>query len=430
MSDATESRVLGSVLSSKEREAILAESQYIVSHPSFRTSKRCVDLFRYIIACVLQDDPTRLKERTLGIEVFGRNPEYDTNADPIVRMTANEIRKRLAVCYQEGDHSSCVRIYLFPGSYSPQFEFSRGKEPVQTTIEIPQHHDSVWYEAKPEDIASGVDWHDARGRRRLLWACAGLVLCGLMLGGWLFLAPQFSSTQDLVWAPLLQGHQPVMVCVQDQIGLSTLPVNSTWADVIAKILATHEIPASLQSNTQVPTMDFVDAQAASQVVASIDSLHGKAYMRGTSTLTLPDLRRGPDVLIGAFDNPWALILLSGLRYHVLVDPVTQVEWIADARNPADRRFAGSGFIPYANTSVDYALITRVRSPETGTWILAIGGLGLHGTESGSELITDPNLSRELPRMARNTQKNFQIVIETTVINGSTGPPKVVATYFW
>ena len=31
----------------------------------------------------------------IGHEVFGRDPGYDTGQDPVVRMTATEVRKRL-----------------------------------------------------------------------------------------------------------------------------------------------------------------------------------------------------------------------------------------------------------------------------------------------------------------------------------------------
>lgn len=41
----------------------------------------------------------QLKERTIGVEIFGRPSDYETSADPIVRVKATEIRKRLAQHY-------------------------------------------------------------------------------------------------------------------------------------------------------------------------------------------------------------------------------------------------------------------------------------------------------------------------------------------
>src|SRR5215469_15746869 len=78
-----------------QRTAIWAEADRILADPSFRKSRRCVVLFRRLIEHALEGgEENGIKERTLGIDVFGREADYDTNTDPIVRMTANEIRKR------------------------------------------------------------------------------------------------------------------------------------------------------------------------------------------------------------------------------------------------------------------------------------------------------------------------------------------------
>ena len=56
-----------------------------------------------------------LKERTLGIEVFGKDPNYDTTEDPIVRVTAGEIRKRIAQYYQEQGHEHEIKLLMPSG---------------------------------------------------------------------------------------------------------------------------------------------------------------------------------------------------------------------------------------------------------------------------------------------------------------------------
>jgi len=65
----------------------------ILSSPLFRKSKRFPNLLRFVVERSLHGHSEPLKERTLGIEVFGRAPDYDTNLDPVVRTTAVEIRK-------------------------------------------------------------------------------------------------------------------------------------------------------------------------------------------------------------------------------------------------------------------------------------------------------------------------------------------------
>src|SRR5271167_1548667 len=93
-----------------EKDSVAEQLQRILSHPSFKNSKRCPALLRYIVEHQLHGDTGNLKERTLGIEVFGRVPDYDTNSDPVVRTSASEVRKRIAQYYHEPGHEKEIRI--------------------------------------------------------------------------------------------------------------------------------------------------------------------------------------------------------------------------------------------------------------------------------------------------------------------------------
>jgi len=109
-----------------ERDAIRAQLERILANPLFTHSKRYPLLLRTVVERTLQGRAGHLKERTLGVEVFGRQPDYDTNTDPVVRITAGEIRKRIAQYYHEPGHESELRIDLPCGSYVPEFH-----QPVQ-----------------------------------------------------------------------------------------------------------------------------------------------------------------------------------------------------------------------------------------------------------------------------------------------------------
>lgn len=61
-----------------------------------------------------------LKERSIGVELFARPVDYDTGRDSIVRVAANEVRKRLAEYYKSNEPRT-GRIELPVGSYLPQF---------------------------------------------------------------------------------------------------------------------------------------------------------------------------------------------------------------------------------------------------------------------------------------------------------------------
>ena len=76
--------------------------------------------------------------------------------------------------------------------------------------------------------------------------------------------------------------------------------------------------------------------------------------------------------------------------------------------------------------VDYALISRVISSETGKPMVILGGLYVYGTEAASELVSDPqfeNMMTSLP--LGHKSRVLQIVLQTSVTEGIPGPPKIV-----
>ena len=151
-----------------ERQTVLAQLDIIVGSSYFRTSKRYPSFLRFVVEQELAGNGGELKERTIGVEVFGRAITYDTNDDPIVRVTAAEVRKRLASFYAEPAHSSQLRIHLSSGSYVPNFQ-----KPSELRVE----HESMdrAISATPSidsalDEAVGLQKHQETVlRHRLLW---------------------------------------------------------------------------------------------------------------------------------------------------------------------------------------------------------------------------------------------------------------------
>jgi hypothetical protein len=62
----------------------------------------------------------RLKERAIAVKAFNRKPSYDNNADPVVRVAAGEVRKRLAQYYNEPENDGQIRIELPIRAYVPR----------------------------------------------------------------------------------------------------------------------------------------------------------------------------------------------------------------------------------------------------------------------------------------------------------------------
>src|SRR5579862_2860849 len=119
-----------------ERQAIQEQLERMLADPLFRNSRRYPNLLRFLVERTLQGQTEDLKERTLGIEVFERKPDYDTTLDPVVRTTAGEVRKRIAQYYHESGRQNEIRIDLPPGSYIPEIRMPVPDDPA-TPIFIP-----------------------------------------------------------------------------------------------------------------------------------------------------------------------------------------------------------------------------------------------------------------------------------------------------
>jgi hypothetical protein len=413
-------------------EMIRAQLELLVRDEAFRTSRRSVAFLRYVVEQTLNGAASQIKERTIGVEVFGREPTYDTNVDHIVRTAATELRKRLAIYYGDEKHRSELRMGLTPGSYIPHFGLpsqvlpagqagapgslvaqpATGLEPIEIATD-----------AQPEPA---TETYIPRNRRwRLLWLGAGCA-AALIAGGFGYGLLHRETAVDLFWKPVLDTPGQVLLAIGDVPNGPPTPAQEDGnGDSSTPILApnpSHTVP-------------FADAVTMARVVGALES-HGKTVViRNENSRTFSDLREGPVVLIGAFNNEWSLRLTRQLRYSLALDADRHLIYIRDSKNPAFRGWSwgtnqsrdnmGGAHGPVLQ---DYALISRIRNSQTGHVVVVIGGLYTFGTESAGEFLTDPRLMQTISRAAEldPTHPNLQIVLGTTVTDGTPGPPKVLA----
>ena len=178
-----------------------------VAHPLFANSKRYPALLAYAVEQTLLGNAAELKERSIGIEVFGRAPTYDANADPVVRITAGEVRKRLNLYYYDSSHAGELVVELPLGSYVPVF---RQSEPA---IESP----SDVLESLPADspqpaiplVPSAPIAAALAKPSRFPWLAAGMLLiagcaAGVFVGMRIHQAPPPDppSNIDRFWEPV------------------------------------------------------------------------------------------------------------------------------------------------------------------------------------------------------------------------------------
>jgi len=175
-----------------------------------------------------------------------------------------------------------------------------------------------------------------------------------------------------------------------------------------------------------------DATTLARVAILIDSKRKGFHIQSDDATSLSDLRAAPVVLIGAFNNAWTLRSARQLRFSFEMDAITNRYWIRDKQNPARKDWEIDMGLPYTKLTEDYAIVGRFLNPATERMTVIAGGIGQYGTIAAGEFLTSDKYMEDLTARAPANweHKNFEAVIAARVIDGSTGPPRILATYFW
>ncbi len=110
-------------------EAVRAQLNQIVSSPEFSQSERLQSFLTYVVIETLEGRSSRLKGYTLGIEVFGREQDFDPAIDCIVRVEAGRLRSRLTSYYMEQGRDDPILIELPKGGYTPRWSVRERSAP-------------------------------------------------------------------------------------------------------------------------------------------------------------------------------------------------------------------------------------------------------------------------------------------------------------
>jgi hypothetical protein len=117
---------------------IRLELERLFNSDQFKNSKRCQTLLSFIVEETIAGRGAQLKERLVGVNVYRRDPDYDTAEDPVVRNAAIEVRKRLAQYYAKSGKDAAIRIDLHAGNYIPEFHVAPpAPEIPETQLPLP-----------------------------------------------------------------------------------------------------------------------------------------------------------------------------------------------------------------------------------------------------------------------------------------------------
>ena len=378
------------------REAL---ARVLDSH-EFRASRRCQEFLRFVVETTLSGNGQMLKERTIGVEVFGRAASYDPSNDSTVRVKAGEVRKRLQTYYSGPGAANTIRIQLPAGGYLPEF-----------------------HRVPPADNPANAHAPDSRSRRWPWVLLAGCAVSALSLGAYVLAGKVIPRTDPILrqfWGPALGSSNPVLLCV------SYTPVYG----LNPALEAANAPPPGRVQDFDLLTEHFVGGgdMLATTTLARLFTGMGHDYrIKLGRDLSFRDLRTSPSVLIGYSCTRWSS-LTNTFRFAFDLNP--QAPRVTDYGKPT--KWALRAKSPDRRTDEDYALVIRLFHPDTGTPLILLAGITQYGTEAAADLVSAPAGLQEAVRglPADWPKRSVQLVLHTRVISGEAATPQVVASYVW
>jgi hypothetical protein len=416
---------LGSAVSFErgKRELVLQELECILESRYFRNAARSKQFLRYVVEHVL-DHTEPLKERTIGVEVFERRRDYATGDDPVVRVQAGEVRRRLDQYYRALVTVPPVRIEIPVGSYVPQFHWGTTIEPAHLPSRIP------FVEQQPPS------------RRVHAWKIAISVIVLVLVGivaAIVIRKPAVQPSQfETFWAPVFTSPQQVLICIPSPVAYEfSANVYRRAGRAGQGHLEQNSIPLQLRADTRlkwgdaVPVVDFYvnkdDAYVAVDLSNLFTRIHKLSAVKMGRDFNYEDLRNSPSVLIGAYNNPLTMRMISDLPF--VFRERDGVQWIEEQANPSH---AWRAEAETRTGSKDFAIVARLLNSKTGQFLVIVGGIGMVGTEAAGRFVARQSDIEAALRAAPAgwQRKNLEMVLENDVIDGSPTSPRVVAVTAW
>jgi hypothetical protein len=135
---------------------ILAALEGMLASQSLRLSERNRRFLSFVVMQTVEGHAERIKAYSIGVDVFGRDDNFDPAVDPIVRIEANRLRNALAAYYDGPGRADNVVIAIPKGSYVPSFHSRCGSADVPGYLESEA--------SRPAVLEATIVIHDRSGK--------------------------------------------------------------------------------------------------------------------------------------------------------------------------------------------------------------------------------------------------------------------------
>jgi hypothetical protein len=438
----------GKIAVTEQEVAFLRQHlQEIIEGTAFKGSHRSGQFLKYIVERAIAGNTDTLKERAIGIELFGRSPSYDTGEDAIVRVTASDVRKRLLQHYGKYGTGSEIRLSLPLGSYIPEV---RRDSPVMEPLVLPAVVPPVFPNAAPQALAEtplpAPPPQKVRSLHVSKWIVVAVLVAGLNLAAWIVFWNHSSPAEPrpgslLPWSVLFRSTGSTKVITSDPNiekieRLSGQPISlSDYANqqyIPNPSVLPPEIVRFCKDFLRGDLASTVDAGVAARIAALAQTNGSAIEVRGAREIRLSDVYTDDNfIFLGSpISNRWAGLFNDQLDFRFDVDNKQEI-----VRNVHPRSTEQLSYVPTAKgyaTGQSFATISFIRNPGKSGQVLLLAGANAEGTAAAGDLVANgPRLSSELKRCGISRSgsiRYFQLLLALNTMAGSPSDVKVIACH--
>ncbi len=429
----------------KNVAALQQHLKEITDGAAFRASHRSGQFLKYIVEHAIAGDFDALKERLIGVELFGRSPSYDTGEDAIVRVTASDVRKRLLQHYGNCGSASEFRISLPAGSYIPEITRDPQYEKRDTENIVPAEAFaapgivpaipplvSIPLVAAPPLAAQAAE---LRTNKWLLLAALLIGLSVAICGVFAWLSPQSgaSPASALPWTAFFHSQHPTFLVTSDP-NIAEIQGLTGLAISVSDYANQKYLPSSNSLSPEIIHFcrDVLRGDKAANVdtpiVAGVAELaqenSGKVNIRPARDLRFSDLDTENNfIFLGSpRSNPWTALFDDRLDFRFLFDKASQQDiiWNAHPRPNEAAKYVSTakGY----GTGVSFATVSFIGNPDHAGQILLLAGANAEGTRAAGEMVTNSQvLSAALKQCGvrpSTPAQHFQLLLRVNIMAGS------------
>jgi hypothetical protein len=398
---------------------------------AFKGSQRSGKFLKYIVSRVIAGDFDSLKERAIGVEVFGRPPGYDTSADAIVRVTASDVRKRLSQHYGRPGMASEYRISLPTGSYIPKICRQPGSHLEQQLLST--------VNARIQEHASpvGPNQPSPSNRRGELFrfVLAALLISALNLAAFVVARNRMRAPEHITvlpWSSIFGSSRVTQIITSDpniaeiqgftggQISLSDYANHHYITD------PSHLTPEQLRFCQIILRGDkasVVDTPIAMAVAQLAQATSSKVTVHGAREIQFSDIQSDANfILLGSpRSNPWSNLYNDRLDLRFEYDPKTGKEAIRNIHPRPGELPLYDETAPGWATGQSYAVVAFIANMDQSGQVLFLAGQTAEGTEAAGRLVNDlPRLNATLRKCGIQSSgpDHFEILLRLNALAGS------------